>query len=192
PLPKPEAPPEMAIPNGPLLRVDGLTKGFGGVRAVDGVSLTLEAGTITGLIGPNGSGKTTLVNLISGLETPDGGRVLMGNVDLAGRRPDRIARAGIARTFQAVSLPEGASVLAAVAAARLERDGSIAQAEAHALWALERLGRAGPAATSSRGVPGAVPRRGESGRALGRPPPALRVFEPPGGLTAGGGGRRGR
>ncbi|MDQ2106771.1 ATP-binding cassette domain-containing protein, partial [Azospirillum isscasi] len=140
PLPKPAAPPETAFPPGPLLRVEGLTKSFGGVQAVGGVSLTLSAGTITGLIGPNGSGKTTLVNLISGLERPDGGRVLIGETDLAGQRPDRIARAGIARTFQAVSLPEGAGVLAAVAAARLERDGSIAQAEAHALWALERLG----------------------------------------------------
>ncbi|TWA67639.1 amino acid/amide ABC transporter membrane protein 2 (HAAT family) /amino acid/amide ABC transporter ATP-binding protein 1 (HAAT family) [Azospirillum baldaniorum] len=185
PLPKPEAPPEMAIPDGPLLRVEGLTKGFGGVRAVDGVSLTLEAGTITGLIGPNGSGKTTLVNLISGLETPDGGRVLMGGTDLAGKRPDRIARAGIARTFQAVSLPEGASVLAAVAAARLERDGSIAQAEAHALWALERLGAADLAAKSCAGLPAALRRRVELARALARQPAVLLLDEPAAGLTDG-------
>ncbi|MBK3737561.1 ATP-binding cassette domain-containing protein, partial [Azospirillum brasilense] len=185
PLPKPEAPPEMAIPNGPLLRVEGLTKGFGGVRAVDGVSLTLEAGAITGLIGPNGSGKTTLVNLISGLETPDGGRVLMGDVDLAGKRPDRIARAGIARTFQAVSLPDGASVLAAVAAARLERDGSIAQAEAHALWALERLGAADLAAKPCAGLPAALRRRVELARALARQPAVLLLDEPAAGLTDG-------
>ncbi|TWA82452.1 amino acid/amide ABC transporter membrane protein 2 (HAAT family) /amino acid/amide ABC transporter ATP-binding protein 1 (HAAT family) [Azospirillum brasilense] len=184
-LPKPEAPPEMAIPNGPLLRVEGLTKGFGGVRAVDGVSLTLEAGAITGLIGPNGSGKTTLVNLISGLETPDGGRVLMGDVDLAGKRPDRIARAGIARTFQAVSLPEGASVLAAVAAARLERDGSIAQAEAHALWALERLDAADLAAKPCAGLPAALRRRVELARALARQPAVLLLDEPAAGLTDG-------
>ncbi|QCN93893.1 ATP-binding cassette domain-containing protein [Azospirillum argentinense] len=184
-LPKPEAPPEMAIPNGPLLRVEWLTKGFGGVRAVDGVSLTLEAGTITGLIGPNGSGKTTLVNLISGLETPDGGRVLMGGTDLAGKRPDRIARAGIARTFQAVSLPEGASVLAAVAAARLDRDGSIAQAEAHALWTLERLSAADLAAKPCAGLPAALRRRVELARALARQPAVLLLDEPAAGLTDG-------
>ncbi|MGR0186350.1 branched-chain amino acid ABC transporter ATP-binding protein/permease [Azospirillum aestuarii] len=185
PLPNPAAPPETAIPTGPLLRVEGLTKGFGGVRAVDGVSLTLEAGTITGLIGPNGSGKTTLVNLISGLEMPDGGRVLMGGTDLAGQRPDRIARAGIARTFQAVSLPEGASALAAVAAARLERDGSIAQAEAHALWALERLSAADLAAKPCAGLPAALRRRVELARALARQPAVLLLDEPAAGLTDG-------
>ena len=185
PLPKPAAPPETGIPSGPLLRVEGLTKSFGGVRAVDGVSLTLESGTITGLIGPNGSGKTTLVNLISGLETPDGGRVLVGGTDLAGRRADRIARAGIARTFQAVSLPDGASVLAAVAAARLERDGSIAQAESHALWALERLGAAELAARPCAGLPAALRRRVELARALARQPAVLLLDEPAAGLTDG-------
>ncbi|WP_286192059.1 branched-chain amino acid ABC transporter ATP-binding protein/permease [Roseomonas genomospecies 6] len=185
PLPKPAAPPETVIPTGPLLRVEGLGKSFGGVRAVDGVSLTLDAGTITGLIGPNGSGKTTLVNLISGLERPDGGRVLMGGRDLAGQRPDRIARAGIARTFQAVSLPEGASVLAAVAAARLERDSSIARAEAHALWALERLGAADLAPRPCAALPAALRRRVELARALARQPAILLLDEPAAGLTDG-------
>ena len=184
-VPTPAAPPQTGIPSGPLLRTEGLSKSFGGVRAVDGVSLTLNAGTITGLIGPNGSGKTTLVNLISGLERPDDGRILVGGSDLAGQRPDRIARAGIARTFQAVSLPEGASVLAAVAAARLERDGSIARAEAHALWALERLGAADLAPRLCADLPAALRRRVELARALARQPAVLLLDEPAAGLTDG-------
>ncbi|MBP2293572.1 branched-chain amino acid ABC transporter ATP-binding protein/permease [Azospirillum rugosum] len=182
-LPVAKAPPAVAIEGGPVLLVEGLRKSFGGVRAVDEVSLTLEAGTITGLIGPNGSGKTTVINLISGLERPDAGRILVAGRDLAGKRPDRIARAGIARTFQAVSLPEGATVLEAVAAARLERDRGVAAAEAHALWALERLGAADLALRPCADLPAALRRRVELARALARQPAVLLLDEPAAGLT---------
>ena len=86
--------------NLPLLVVDGLTKNFGGVRAVDNVSFEVERGSILGLIGPNGAGKTTTFNLISGRFTPSAGSVRLNGRPLAGLRPDQIAGCGIARTFQ--------------------------------------------------------------------------------------------
>ena len=188
PLPKPAALPEAAPAAGPVLRIVDLGKSFGGVRAVDGVSLTLSAGTITGLIGPNGSGKTTVINLVSGLERPDRGRILLFDQDItsfniSGWRPDRIARAGIARSFQAVSLPPGATVLDAVAAARLDRDRSIAEAEAHALHILGRLNAADLAPRPCADLPAALRRRVELARALARQPSVLLLDEPAAGLT---------
>lgn len=93
-----------------LLRVQGLTKTFGGLRALDDVSLSVAEGTIHGLMGANGAGKTTLFSLIAGNQQPTAGRI-----DFAGRRidglsPDRICRAGIARTFQIVRPFAGLSV----------------------------------------------------------------------------------
>ena len=84
----------------PMLVVEGLTKNFGGVRAVDDVSFQVERGALVGLIGPNGAGKTTTFNLVSGRFPPTSGRVLMNGQPLLGRRPDQIAALGIARTFQ--------------------------------------------------------------------------------------------
>jgi branched-chain amino acid transport system ATP-binding protein len=83
-----------------MLEASGLTKRFGGLVAVGGVSFTLRAGTITGLIGPNGAGKTTLFNLIAGALRPDGGRLLLEGRDITGARPDQVFAAGIGRTFQ--------------------------------------------------------------------------------------------
>jgi ABC-type branched-subunit amino acid transport system ATPase component len=87
---------------GSLLTVEGLEKDFGGVRAAADLGFRVEAGSITGLIGPNGSGKTTTFNLISGLLRPDRGRILFGPAgrDLVGLTPHAIARQGIGRTFQ--------------------------------------------------------------------------------------------
>ena len=83
-----------------MLEASRLGKRFGGIVAVDDVSFTLRAGTITGLIGPNGAGKTTLFNLIAGAIPPDAGRLLLEGRDLTGARPDAVFAAGIARTFQ--------------------------------------------------------------------------------------------
>jgi ABC-type branched-subunit amino acid transport system ATPase component len=85
-----------------MLRVRGLNKAFGGVRAVDGVSFDLHEGELLGIIGPNGSGKTTLVNLITGFVSVDSGTVMFRGCDITGWMPYRIARLGIARTFQMV------------------------------------------------------------------------------------------
>ncbi len=84
----------------PLLDVRGLVKRFGGFRALDGVSFHLDAGEVLGLVGPNGSGKTTCINVISGLYAPDGGAVRFEGRRIGGMRADRLARAGINRTFQ--------------------------------------------------------------------------------------------
>ena len=86
----------------PVLEVEGLHKHFGGVAAVDGVSLSLTAGRIYGLIGPNGSGKTTLFNCITGLERRNAGRVLLNGERIDGLPPWRIALMGIGRTFQII------------------------------------------------------------------------------------------
>ena len=83
-----------------LLEVRGLQRSFYGVRALDGVDLVVEPGTITGLIGPNGAGKTTLFNCVSGLIPPEGGRVLFDGRDVTGWRADRVTQAGLVRTFQ--------------------------------------------------------------------------------------------
>ncbi|MGE5169344.1 MAG: ABC transporter ATP-binding protein [Rudaea sp.] len=84
----------------PLLAVSDLARSFYGVHALDGVHLAVEAHRITGLIGPNGAGKTTLFNCISGIVPPDRGNVVFDGRDITGWRPDRIAGAGLVRTFQ--------------------------------------------------------------------------------------------
>ncbi len=87
------------------LRVDGATVAFGGLRAVDDVSVEFEAGAITGLIGPNGSGKSTLVNAVAGQVRPVAGDVRIGDRSLTGLRADRIVRLGLARTYQIPRIP---------------------------------------------------------------------------------------
>lgn len=85
-----------------LLEVNGVSKRFGGVRAVEDVSLSLNEGEILGLIGPNGAGKSTLFNLINGVEAPDRGSVALLGRDITGLPPYRVARHGLARTHQIV------------------------------------------------------------------------------------------
>ncbi len=87
-----------------LLSLRGLTRRYAGLVAVDAVDLDLEAGGVHALIGPNGAGKTTLFNLVSGLEQPSAGRVLLAGRDITRLPPDRRAAAGIARTFQNIRL----------------------------------------------------------------------------------------
>ncbi|WP_022728140.1 ABC transporter ATP-binding protein [Fodinicurvata sediminis] len=83
-----------------ILTTEKLTKRFGGLTAVDGVSIELDEGEIVALIGPNGAGKTTFYNMVSGRMTPSSGRVLLHGSDIAGQPPHQIARAGIGRSFQ--------------------------------------------------------------------------------------------
>jgi branched-chain amino acid transport system ATP-binding protein len=85
-----------------LLELDRLTKSFGGVRAVDGLSFQVAEGEILGLIGPNGAGKSTVFNLINGVFAPDRGRVMFRGIDITGEAPYRVARSGLARTHQIV------------------------------------------------------------------------------------------
>src|SRR5437867_3333723 len=94
-----------------LCEVKGLCKSFGGLKAVDDFSLTLERGSLHGLIGPNGAGKTTLFNLLTGVYRPDRGSFELEGRVVSGLKPNRIARAGVARTFQNIRLFNELSVL---------------------------------------------------------------------------------
>jgi branched-chain amino acid transport system ATP-binding protein len=94
----------------PLLSVEGVSRRFGGLLAVNAASLSADAGCITALIGPNGAGKTTLFSLISGFLKPSAGRVRYAGDDVTGESPHRLARRGIARTFQIVQPFAGLSV----------------------------------------------------------------------------------
>ena len=85
-----------------LLELAGVSRSFGGLRAVDNVSLRVEEGSVHGIIGPNGAGKTTLFNVINGFLAPDGGSIRFDGRDIVGLKPNRICRAGIGRTFQIV------------------------------------------------------------------------------------------
>lgn len=87
-----------------LLRLEQVSKIFGGLKAVNNVSFALERGAILGLIGPNGAGKTTLFNVVTGVYRPDAGRILFDGKDIGGLRPADIAARGIARTFQNIRL----------------------------------------------------------------------------------------
>ncbi|MGA6994362.1 MAG: ABC transporter ATP-binding protein [Candidatus Deferrimicrobiaceae bacterium] len=93
------------------LEIRGLTKHFGGIRAVDGVDLRLADGELVGLIGTNGSGKTTVFNLLTGFYRPDAGSITFGGKSLVGVSPHRINRLGIARTFQNVRLFRNLTVM---------------------------------------------------------------------------------
>ena len=94
-----------------LLEIEGLEKSFGGLRAVNQLSLAVNEREILGLIGPNGAGKSTVFNLINGVFAPDRGRVKFGGVDLTGRSPYQMARHGLARTHQIVQPLADLSVL---------------------------------------------------------------------------------
>lgn len=97
--------------SGPVLEVNGLSKSFGGLKAVQNFSLRLMRGDLQGLIGPNGAGKTTAFNLLTGVYTPDEGTFLLDGLRLNGLRPHRINAAGLARTFQNIRLFGELSVL---------------------------------------------------------------------------------
>ena len=90
------------MPTDSLLRINGLCKNFGGLKAVDEIGFNLAAGELLGVIGPNGSGKTTLVNLITGFVKPNRGRIVYNGENIIGKPPYKIVRRGIARTFQMV------------------------------------------------------------------------------------------
>ena len=195
PAPMP-APPAIAAA-GPLLRLDGLTKRYGGVLALDGVSLDLQAGEVLGLIGPNGSGKTTLINAVTGFATPDKGRMLLDGRDLAGMPTYLLARAGIARTFQTAALPDGVLVVDAVAVARSPgrlglwhalraARADLEQARAEALGLLDRLGLADLAGRPCGAIPHAARRQVEIARALALQPRVLLLDEPAAGLDGAG------
>ncbi len=106
-----------------ILEVRGLSKRFGGIRAVEGLDLSLARGELVGLIGPNGSGKTTVFNVVTGIYRPDAGTVAMEGTPIGGLAPHRINRMGIARTFQNIRVFRNLSVMDNVRVARHARAG---------------------------------------------------------------------
>jgi branched-chain amino acid transport system ATP-binding protein len=126
----------------PLLEVNGISKSFGGVRAVRGVSFSLRAGDIIGLIGPNGAGKTTLVNLLTGVIAPDSGEIVFKGENVTRQRPYQAARRGISRTFQIVQPFPQMSVIENVSAAVLFAAGvsSLSEAQDRAMEHLRFVG----------------------------------------------------
>jgi branched-chain amino acid transport system ATP-binding protein len=87
-----------------LLTLERVTRRFGGLLAVDAIDLAVDAGSVTAIIGPNGAGKTTLFHMISGFQTPNGGRILFNGAEITGLAPEAIAAHGLVRTFQLVQL----------------------------------------------------------------------------------------
>ena len=171
----------------PLLEASGLSRHFGGLKAVDGVSLTLEPGTVLGLIGPNGAGKTTLLNMMSGCERPTAGRLAVDGRDLTGARPWAFARAGVARTFQIgkpfrrLTVAENVTT-GALYGAEPERSRAVARARCEAV--LERVGLADRAGARVAELPVAAVRRLELARALAQRPRLLFLDELLAGLRA--------
>jgi len=127
----------------PLLDVQGLSKAFGGLQAVDGLSFAVREGEILGLLGPNGSGKTTVFNLIAGALPPDGGQIYFSGRQITRCPPSLRAALGIARTFQLVRVLPNLSTLDNVLVARLYGHASapsLPHARAEAWACLERVG----------------------------------------------------
>jgi branched-chain amino acid transport system ATP-binding protein len=108
----------------PVLRIEGLTKNFGGLRVTDDVTLDVRPGELHAVIGPNGAGKTTLINQISGLLSPDTGKIMFGGEDVTHLPIHKRAERGLARSFQITSILPGFSVLENVALAVQARRGS--------------------------------------------------------------------
>jgi branched-chain amino acid transport system ATP-binding protein len=126
----------------PLLQVDGLSRSFGGLRAVSNVGFEVPDRAIVALIGPNGAGKTTCFNLIAGLYRPDAGHVRLAGREITGLRPDQACNAGIGRTFQIVRPFAALSVQQNVSIAALRDAGTSASATRRAIEILELLGLA--------------------------------------------------
>ena len=160
-----------------LLSLEHVTKRFGGVLAVDDVSLGVDTGQIAGLIGPNGAGKTTLFNLITRLYRPDSGEIAFDGESLLGTPPHRIVRRGIARTFQNVELFPTMTVLENVLV------GSHARGERTARDLLAELGLGPVAGRRASGLPFGTMKRVELARALASEPRLLLLDEPAGGLN---------
>jgi branched-chain amino acid transport system ATP-binding protein len=168
-----------------LLTLDGVTRRFGGIVALDDLSLTVAEGAIAGLIGPNGAGKTTAFNVITRLYQPDAGAIDFDGHDLLKVPAHGIVRLGIARTFQNLALCQHMTVLDNVlvgAHTRIGRRGdSAARAEAHSL--LEYLDLQGVGGRFAAGLPFGTLKRVELARALIARPRLLLLDEPAGGLT---------
>lgn len=184
--------------NQPLLQVRELTKSFGGLLAVAGVSFEVRPGEIVGLVGPNGAGKTTVFNMISGYHAPDAGSVDLDGVSLTGREPYQVASLGVARTFQSLQVFGNMTALENVMVGRHlhSRTGFLAAAlrlptvrreemrlSRESLQFLERMGLQGRAHELAANLSFGEQRRLEIARAMASEPRLLLLDEPGAGLT---------
>jgi branched-chain amino acid transport system ATP-binding protein len=183
----------------PLLDVREVTVRFGGIVALDGLSFDIDAGQICGLIGPNGAGKTTMFNVVSRIYQPTQGRVVFDGDDLLDKPAYRIAKLGIARTFQNLALFPSMTLLENVmvgahsqgsigfvrAALRLPPRNEEGETRAFAYHLLERIGLDGLAFRPAAGLPFGTLKRLEIARALAARPKFLLMDEPAAGLTHG-------
>jgi branched-chain amino acid transport system ATP-binding protein len=169
-----------------LLELAGITRRFGGLRAVSGVDLAVAQGEIIGLIGPNGAGKTTLVNVITGVHPASAGTVRFGGKDVTGQKPWQAARRGIARTFQIVQPFPEMTVLENVTAAALFASAASygGEAEGAAMEELRFVGLADVAARRASALTLAMRKRLELAKGLAMKPRLLLLDEVNAGLNA--------
>jgi branched-chain amino acid transport system ATP-binding protein len=163
-----------------LLELDNVSKDFGGLRAVNRVSLTAHDGEILGLIGPNGAGKTTLFNMITGVYRPSAGRVLLRGEDITRMGAHQRCKRGIARSFQLVRPFPELTVLENVAVGRIYGRDAVwnrRRAEADALALLDRVGLAGRAQQHAKHLTLVDRKRLELARALATRPILLLLDE---------------
>jgi len=166
-----------------LLTVDGVRVEFGGIVALADLSFTIDEGQICALIGPNGAGKTTLFNCVSRLYQPREGSIELDGRNLLALPAHRIARVGIARTFQNLALFPALTVAQNVMVGAHSRGGSSRARRADALALLDRLGLADFASRHAAGLPYGTLKRVEIARALAARPRLLLLDEPAAGLT---------
>jgi branched-chain amino acid transport system permease protein len=171
----------------PLLRLEGLQKYFGGLRAVDGIDLQVARGTVHALIGPNGSGKTTTLNVVNGIYRPTGGRIIVDGNDVSQMSPHQRAGYGLGRTFQNIRLFPSMSALENVIVGAQRDNNPIAPGaealHARAMSALQFVGLEDKANAIVRGLPYGHQRLVEIARALAGHPKLLLLDEPAAGLN---------
>jgi branched-chain amino acid transport system ATP-binding protein len=182
----------------PLLETRGLSKIFGGLKAVQNVDLRVEANRVVSVIGPNGAGKTTFFNCLSGIYRPDGGAILLEGRDITGRAPHQVCKLGMSRTFQNIRLFPEMSVLQNVMVAQFQHR-SISplpllaqtkhfrdqerQSREEALGFLEFVGLTSYAGRISSNLAYGLQRRLEIARALATRPKLLLLDEPAAGMN---------
>jgi len=179
---------DIAVTDGtPLLRLEGLQKYFGGLRAVDGIDLQIARGTVHALIGPNGSGKTTTLNVVNGIYRPTGGRIIVDGNDVTQMSPHQRAGYGLGRTFQNIRLFPSMSALENVIVGAQRDNNPIAPGaqalHARAMSALQFVGLQDKANAIVRGLPYGHQRLVEIARALAGHPKLLLLDEPAAGLN---------
>jgi branched-chain amino acid transport system permease protein len=171
----------------PLLKLEGMQKFFGGLRAVDGIDLEVSRGTVHALIGPNGSGKTTTLNVVNGIYKATGGRIFIDGEDVTAKSPHERAGHGLGRTFQNIRLFPSMSALENVIVGAQRDNNPIAPGaralRARAMSALQFVGLADKADAIVRSLPYGHQRLVEIARALAGHPKLLLLDEPAAGLN---------